>query len=317
MKLRPSRGIWAICALAVLLALLTAGALRARTLAFSALNGRQAARQDQDERVTRFDLIAQTQMSQTLPKIGGWLTVVQPEEVSIRAARGTLCATLYPALSGDADAPLVIALHGGAGTTRAQMQDVACELSLAGYRVLTPDLGAHGASDGLLASPGARDAQDVLAWVEWAQSRQPGAKIALMGQDEGALAALLAAAQGAPVCAVATDSATLAPKARAEAHAQSALDRLLLGAAHRLIFGAPLENVPADRLQTIDVPLLLLHGTGDDVSPAYVSEDIAAAVGENARVRFIEGAGHGMARYVEPQTYYAELIGFLSEALNF
>ena len=61
--------------------------------------------------------------------------------------------------------------------------------------------------------------------------------------------------------------------------------------------------------------LLLIHGTGDEDVPAWHSEDIAKAAGENARLLLIEGAAHGTARFMEPQEYYAALFAFFDEAL--
>ena len=64
----------------------------------------------------------------------------------------------------------------------------------------------------------------------------------------------------------------------------------------------------------VEVPLLLMHGTGDQDVPAWHSEDIALAAGERAQLYYVEGAGHGMARYVDQTGYYAALIGFFDRA---
>ena len=46
------------------------------------------------------------------------------------------------------------------------------------------------------------------------------------------------------------------------------------------------------------------------------SEDIAAAAGDNVRLLYVEGAGHGMARYVDETAYYEALLGFYDEAVQ-
>ena len=72
----------------------------------------------------------------------------------------------------------------------------------------------------------------------------------------------------------------------------------------------------ADRIAGADVPLLLIHGTGDTQVLAWQSEDIAQAAGENAQLLLVEGAEHGMARYLEPDAYYDALLGFFEHALS-
>ena len=203
------------------------------------------------------------------------------------------------------------------------MLDVACELSLAGYRVLVPDLYAHGNSDGGLSSLGAADAQDVLTWVDWVLGEKPDARVVLMGQDEGALAVLLAQAKGLPqaVTAVAAESPTLdIPQIARETledagESVGALEEVLLSAAYRLAFGEKLERISEERFAGGGVPTLLFAGTLDEQSPAYVAQDIAAAMGSRAQVCLIEGATHGMARYVDPEQYYDALLTFFREQL--
>ena len=89
---------------------------------------------------------------------------------------------------------------------------------------------------------------------------------------------------------------------------------MLLRTAYQAINGVPLESGLFERLSDVEVPLLVMHGTGDQDVPAWHSEDIALAVGENAELYYVEGAGHGMARYVDPKGYYDALIGFFDRA---
>lgn len=313
------RAVCAAAALAVGGVLLGFGAMRGRTLLRTAFDGRHL--EHAEEEVSRFDLWAETARQQTRPRVSGWLTVVQPQSAAVQTDRGMLRGTVYPPLGDAQDAPWVILFHGGPGTDSCQVEDVACELSLAGYRVLTPDLFAHGASDGELTAFGAADAQDVRAWVDWVRGETQNARVALMGVDEGALAVLMAASEGLPenVRAIAADSPVPTVMSRAEAvlagegEMLSALDRLLMRAAYRVSFGEMLADVPVSRLDAGGKPLLLLAGTLDEQSPAYLAEDIARTAGERARVELIEGASHGMARYMDAQRYYAALLAFLKE----
>ena len=299
------------------LAILIAAALRSRSLLRTAFDGRHS-QTEEEAAISRFDMKPEMTREQTKPRISGWLSVLSPEDVAVRSERGMLRGQVFPPLSGDTDAPWAILLDGS------QMLDVACELSLAGYRVLVPDLYAHGKSDGELSSLGAADAQDVLTWVDWVLGEKPDARIVLMGQDEGALAVLLAQEKGLPqaVTAVAAESPTLdIPQIARETledagESVGALEEVLLGAAYRLAFGEKLERISEERFAGGGVPTLLFAGTLDEQSPAYVAQDIAAAMGSRAEVCLIEGATHGMARYVDPEQYYDALLAFFREQLE-
>ena len=309
--------------LAVAIVLLTSALLLAaqggRAL-HAALDGRRA--RERETRVTSFSLREQMVLEQTGARVRGWQSVVASETVTAVAGRGRLSAELFAPLGDGDDAPWALVLHGGLGTDHSQVLDVACALSLQGYRVLAPDLYAHGKSDGETASLGIRDAEDVLSWIEWILLEDMDARIVCFGQDEGAVALLLAAARGLPksVAAVAADSAYVSVQARAhELLAQtdsSWLGRHLLDPAYRLTHGVSItEGNVADRIDGADVPLLLIHGTGDTQVLAWQSEDIAQAAGENAQLLLVEGAEHGMARYLEPDVYYDALLGFFAHAL--
>lgn len=308
----------------VLLAAVACCALRASSLLGTVLDGRRTT-QAGENTLSHFRLLEQTTASQADVRTNGWLTVVSEESVALDTARGTLAATLYPPVRGETDAPWAIVLHGGLGTDRTQVRDVACRLSLHGYRVLTPDLYAHGASGGTISSLGVCDADDVLAWAEWILTQDDDARIVLFGQDEGATAVLMAARAALPdaVVAAAADSACRSAAERMDQLLEqaypgaSALDRALLHLGYRAVHGLSAEagDLTGSTI-AYQLPLLLVHGTGDEEAPAWHGEDIAAAAGENARLLLVEGAGHGMARYVDEAAYYEALLGFFDAAVG-
>ncbi len=294
--------------------------LYADTCYRTALDARNLQAELENAQPTYFDLFAEEEAHQTKSRISGWLNMVSSQEAAVKTPRGMISATLYEPLDGAADAPVAILLHGGLGTDRQQVQDIACTLSLNGYRVLTPDLYAHGKSAGDAATLGFGDASDVHAWIDYAEKMQQGAQIVLFGQDEGA-AAVLSAICGdlsGSVKAAAVDSAAdLGTQRMLELAAEQ--DNTLMGMLLKLVYlrRAPDANQKISaRIADAKVPMLLIHGTGDQEVPAWQSEDIALAAGESARLLYIEGAGHGLARYVEPQTYYDALLSFYKQALE-
>ena len=310
---RPRR-LAAALALLALAGLIAAAAWRADALLRTALDGRRA-RPQAEETTSEYTLRAEMRRQQAATRVGGWLSVVTPERVTLEGARGTLRADVYPPIGGEQGAPWAIALHGGPGTSGAQVQDVACELSLAGYNVLVPDLYAHGQSAGNVSSLGVLDARDVRAWIDWVIAREGETRIVLMGQDEGALAVLLAAGEGLPaaVKCAALDSVCVNLRAQSERYlseigAGGALDALLFAAAFRVLTGVSLESVdPMASAAACEIPLLVVSGTFDAETPAWQGEDIAGAA-QNARLLLIEGAAHGMARYVDREAYYGAML---------
>lgn len=317
---RPALLVLLIAAIFLLIGALLLSVQGSRVL-HAALDGRRE--RERETQVTSFSLREQMVLEQTGARVRGWQSVVTSETVTAVAGRGRLSAELFSPIGGGDDAPWALVLHGGLGTDHSQVLDVACALSLQGCRVLAPDLYAHGKSDGETASLGLRDAEDVLTWVEWILLEDMDARIVCFGQDEGAVALLLAAAWGLPqsVAAVAADSAYVSVQARAHellAQADSSwLGRHLLDPAYRLTHGVSIaEGNVADRIAEADVPLLLIHGTGDTQMLAWQSEDIARAAGEKAQLLLVEGAEHGMARYLEPDAYYDALLGFFEHALR-
>ena len=325
MKARKRWAAAIACALCAL-ALGAAGLVRGAQLMGIALDGRQERAQVQFL-MTDGTLREQMMRSQADTRTQGWLTVIRSESIDMSTGRGKLHAQLYAPLREDADAPWALVLHGGMGTDHTDVLDVACALSMEGYRVLAPDLYAHGCSEGRYASLGLCDAQDVRAWTDWILAEDMDARIVIWAQEEGAVAALLAAAGGMPdaVRAVAADSAYASVRARAHqllaenadaGAARLKLEEALLDAAYRLMHGVSIgEGELAAHVSQIGIPLLLLHGTGDQDVPAWYSEDIAAAAGGQAELFFAEGAAHGMARHAQPQAYYDALLGFFCDAL--
>lgn len=276
--------------------------------------------QEQPDTPTAFDLTAQETEHQAQSRIAGWMTTVSSQETAVKTPRGMLAASQYEPVSAGESVPWAIVFHGGLGTDRAQVRDIACMLSVNGYRVLTPDLYAHGESEGDASTMGFGDAQDVHAWVDYVVKAQQDARIVLFGLDEGAVAVLSAACEGLNerVVAVAADSACNDAHARLLA-VSGVREDSLNAAMLRFMMNKRAGGAPAPlsvRIAQADVPLLLIHGTGDQTVPAWHSEDIALAAAEKAKLLYIEGAGHRLSRFVEPTTYYETLLRFYETALK-
>ena len=66
-------------------------------------------------------------------------------------------------------------------------------------------------------------------------------------------------------------------------------------------------------IAAIKCPTLVLGGAEDPVTPTRCSEEIAAAIGANARLEVLEGCGHGVHRD-DPEGAEQMMRAFLSSA---
>lgn len=326
-RLIRKRMLFILALLLLALFLCAAQALRAKELMDIALDGRNArpASETESDAYSAFRLREQMNEAQAASRISGWLTIADVQQVELKQQRGRMHASLYSPVGAETDAPVAIVMHGGMGSDSMQVQDVACELSLRGYRVLTPDAYAHGKSDGRYTSLGLSEAKDLRAWIDWILLQDPDAQIVVLAFDDGAAAALYALEDGLPqaVRAVAADSAYVSIEIRALQLLQERLGRVsgrdwkLFNLAYRALNGADIKE--GDMTQCVsqaDCPMLFIHGTGDQDVPAWHSEDLALAAGGNAQLLLIEGASHMMARFADPQAYYDALLAFFADALK-
>jgi len=310
----------------------SAGVYRVHVLMKAALDGRRT-RIHAAAHMAEFALREQMYSGQASPRVSAWLTVAAQEQVNLEVDGKMRTARVFEPVGvsdaagttgDDGNTPWALVLHGGLGSQGADLLDVACALSLEGYRVLLPDLAAHGESAGTVSSLGVLESRDVTAWVRWIRSRDETAGIVAIGQDEGAAALLFALESlDGMICAAAADSAYSSAKSRAmemlweAAPYANVIDRFLFQAAYSaLIARSGTDGDVCAAVRNTKTPLLVIHGTGDTDVPAWQGEDIARAAGENAQLCLIEGAAHGRARFAEPQAFYEALLGFFEEALR-
>ena len=184
---------------------------------------------------------------------------------------------------------IVILLHGLSDNRRG-MVGYAEMLLDHGFSVLMPDARAHGASDGLLATYGLLESEDIRRWVDWLQQSEHPACIFGLGESMGA-AELLQSLQAEPhFCAVAAESSfsTFREIAydRVGQFFRSGpwLGRTLLRPVVEVAFSyakwkykMDFEQIsPEAKVAVTKVPVLLIHGQIDSNIPIRHSRRIAA-----------------------------------------
>ena len=243
------------------------------------------------------------------------------EPVEFRSADGVRLAGW---LLAGTRAEAVVLLHGYR-CDRREMLPQADMLYEAGFTVLLFDFRSRGESGGDFVSLGYHEQDDVRAAVDYLQSRPAlgVSSIGLLGISQGGASAILAAAGGAGVGAVAVEGTF---RSVDSAVAQSFTHFIGLPA----FPFAPLTVWLTERRTGIDagdivperavaalapMPLLVMHGLGDETIAPADGEAIFAAAGAPKTLWLIPGAEHGEGADAAPDEYRRRIVAFFEENL--
>ncbi|MFT3877511.1 MAG: alpha/beta hydrolase [Propioniciclava sp.] len=240
------------------------------------------------------------------------------EDVTFTADDGVRLAGWWLEAS-DAET-VVICCHGHRGT-KADMLGIGSGLWRAGHSVLLFDFRGNGDSGDGPQSLSHFEQRDVRAAVDLVRGRCPEARIAVVGFSMGAAATILAAAEDHRIEAVVADSAfAMMSDVVAAAYAKYRLPGAVVPAANllnRAVRGYSFDEVrPVDRIAAIAPrPMLLLHGTADQVIPYEHMVLLAEAAGPGATesVTF-DGAEHCGGYFADRPGYIALVNDFLDRA---
>lgn len=195
----------------------------------------------------------------------------------------------------EADGPVVIFFHGNAGNIayRAPL----LEMIVAGLdaRVVMFDYSGYGGNEG---SPSEQEViRDGLAVYDHLVAEIPAERLVLYGESLGGAVALAVAAQR-PCAGVVLQSTF------------SSLSSLAL----RIYPWMPLASVLARRsfpssrrIAGIEAPVLVVHGTRDEIIPLVEGEKLHAAALPGTELLVIERAGHNDFFAVAGEAYLADL----------
>lgn len=251
------------------------------------------------------------------------LVRVPYDEVFIKSRDGlTLAAKYYHAGDG---APVQIQFHGYKSNSMRDFSGGATEAIRRGYNLILPDQRAHGKSEGDTITFGVMERYDVLAWIDYAISRfGEGTKIILCGISMGAASVLMASGLDLPseVVGIIADCPCLSADSiirkviRCDMHLPEKLlmPFVRLGGA---IFGR-FDMCSADcktAVKEAKVPILLIHGEGDNFVPISMSEEIAAQ-SELVQFERFADAGHGLSFIFDNARYLRLLDEFENKTLH-
>ena len=214
----------------------------------------------------------------------------------------------------------VLILHGYR-SCRTNMLPLVKDLAADGRGVLAVSLRAHGDSTGSENDVGYSARHDVVAAVEFLEARQPGERIVVCGNSQGAAAAVFAAdALGDRVDGYLLDSPYRDLKTavwnRVELHLPDGLDYAAYGSLRLwapAFMDTPVDQIdPCARIGDIpeSVPVVIAAGAGDRYARLFEAEALFARVESHGRLLVFPVARHGRL-YRSDKARYLEALGGL------
>ncbi len=257
------------------------------------------------------------------PRVAHQYSPVKPGqaavELRIPTANGKTLFAWFVSSGGRSPEPAIVVMHGW-GANASLMLDALAPLRAAGWAVLLLDARCHGRSDDEDFTSLPRFAEDIEAGLDWLKKQQQvdPSRLAAMGHSVGAAAVLLSARRRHQVCAVISISAF--------AHPREVMRRLL--ASHRIpypvlgwyvlrhvqhVIGASFDDIaPLRSIALLQCPVLLVHGTDDELVPIEDARRLLAA-GRTGAVSLIEIAGkHDPGDAL--QAHLPEMMAFLQRS---
>jgi uncharacterized protein len=225
-------------------------------------------------------------------------------------------------VDGRGEAPGVLVIHGHNGR-RGNSLGRAELLASRGYAVLMITLRAHGDSSGDFDDVGFGARNDVIAGVEFLESRRPGRPVIVDGNSMGAAAAVFAARElGGRVRGYILESPYRDLRTAVWNRVDEVLPPVLdLVAYAGLNLVSPLFLPHIDEISPLkaiagipeDVPVLILSGGGDHKARPEEARVLHEQVASHGRLVVFPGAGHGDLLANRPELYRSTVLEFCQE----
>ncbi len=244
------------------------------------------------------------------------------EDVEIKSFDGLkLRAKYYFVKEG---APLQIQFHGYRSISTHDFAGGALECIRMGHNLLLVDQRAHGESEGRVISFGMKERYDVLSWTEYAVKRfGEETEILLYGISMGGATVLMASNLPLPlsvrgILADAPYSSVegIIKKVMRDRNISALLFYPFVKLAARLFGSFGISDAsPLLSVKETQIPILIIHGEGDDFVPCDMSREIAAAA-PTAELRTFPEAGHGLSFIYDYEGYVSLVESFHNKVLK-
>lgn len=218
----------------------------------------------------------------------------------------------------------VIVVHGFGGSYQ-EMQPYCKFFHDKNFNVLAVDNRTHGESEGKCIGFGWLDRNDILAWIEYLNSKNPVNKILLFGLSMGGTAVCCAAGEKLPtnVKAIISDCAYDSANKQIDYVMRNHKILLKLIKKHlysyaRRIHGFDIYQADAiKQVKNTKIPILFIHGQDDSFVPVENTMNLYNATPPNLREKFIvDGAGHAMSYSIAGVLYEKKISDFIRSRTN-
>lgn len=244
------------------------------------------------------------------------------QSVSITSEPGIVLAGSYWPGSRE-DAPALLLLHGNGGN-RNDVAGTAAWLDAHGFRVLAIDMRGSGESSPASKSFGLFEARDASAAFDWLKSRNPSAKIGVIGFSLGGAAALLGDDGPLPADALVLESVypdiRTAIFNRISAHSgivPAYVIEPLLSFQSLPRFGVwPSRISPIDALRRVRTPVMLVGGGADIYTPPMETQAMFDSVHRNGEIWLLDGLTHDQVVQSDNPAFRQRLLAFLNKYLG-
>ncbi|MGG7142682.1 alpha/beta hydrolase [Clostridium nigeriense] len=255
--------------------------------------------------------------------VKNWLKEVNSEEATIVSEDGLkLWGKLY--FQDEESDKWVIIAHGYT-SSHEDVQPIALNFYNQGYNVLTPDMRAHGNSEGKYIGMGWLDRKDMLLWIDYVLSLDSNSQIVLYGESMGGATVMMTSGEEIPnnVKAIVEDCGYTSVQEMFEAQLY---ERFKLKSFPILNVAELVTNIRAkynfheasslEQVKKSKTPILFTHGGNDTYVPTEMVYRLYEAANCEKDILVIDGAGHGSAPDVDPKTYYDKVFNFLDKYIK-
>lgn len=249
-----------------------------------------------------------------------WLQMVRQEEAELVSEDGLkLKGDVFWTDSGSHK--WLIAVHGYTGK-RQDMQNVAGFYGLQGYNVLTPDMRAHGESQGTYIGMGWLDRQDILKWIQYVIDLDDQAEIVLHGISMGGATVMMASGEKLPQqvkgivedCGYTSVWDIFSDELSYLFHLPDFPILYVADGIAWLRAGYEFKSASAlEQVAKSQVPILFIHGSEDNFVHTDMVYELYDACQAPKELLVIQGAGHGDAYKMDPELYFHTVFSFLEK----
>ena len=252
-----------------------------------------------------------------------WLKEHDAQAVSVRSNDGLELHALW--IPAENARGTILLAHGYRST---RLLDFGMVYSLyhdLGINLLVPEQRCHGSSEGKFITFGVKESEDMLAWLQMHNQQFGKVPVILSGLSMGASTMLYLADQPLPenVKGIIADCGFTSPKEilgkvfRQVTHLPAGPFLFVADLFARLFAGFSLSQKDTRKaLQNSRLPVLLVHGLGDDFVPSFMTQQAYDACTSKKQLLMVPEAGHGTAFLKAKEEYINLVVNFLKENVD-